>query len=67
MTRMQKHLDSLVGTVGMVGTITLGYDQRAPTLEGPFEDAGIVFTRTNPPTTFHRLRIESRNELIAYP
>ena len=48
-------------------TVVTGYDQRSDSPAGPFTDAGQVFTRTNPPTTFHRLRIESRNELVTYP
>lgn len=54
---------------GVLGTQTIvtGYDQRSDSPDGPFTDAGAVFTRTNPPTTFHRLRIESRNELVTYP
>lgn len=54
---------------GVLGTQTIvtGYDQRSGSPDGPFTDAGQVFTRTNPPTTFHRLRIESRTELVTYP
>ena len=48
-------------------TVVTGYDQRSDSPAGPFTDAGQVFTRTNPPTTFHCLRIESRNELVTYP
>ena len=54
---------------GVLGTQTIvrGYDQRAASPDGPFADADLVFTRTNPPTTFHRLRIESVNELQTFP
>jgi len=54
------------GVLGKQVVVT-GYDQRSDSPAGPFTDAGQVFTRTNPPTTFHRLRIESRNELVTYP
>lgn len=54
------------GVLGKQVVVT-GYDQRSDSPAGPFTDAGQVFTRTNPPTTFHRLRIERREELVNYP
>lgn len=54
---------------GILGTRTIvtGYDQRSASPAGPFTDAGAVFIRTNPPTTFHRLRIASTVERITFP